>query len=268
MEKSKGDITDELPVKKLTTQMDWDGLVLPDDVLKQITEIETWILHREKLMNEWGMARFLKPGYRTLFYGPPGTGKTLTASLLGKKTSRDVYRIDLSQTVSKFIGETEKNLSALFGRAGEKDWILFFDEADALFGKRTEVIDSHDRYANQEVSYLLQRIMDYKGLVILASSQKEKIDKALLRRLQSLIHFSVPGPEERLKLWANGFGNIAKREAKIDLKKIAAEYEISGGAIVNIIQHCILDAMNRKERVIRYDDLMDGVEGEINKLSA
>jgi len=266
MEKSKRDITDELRVKKLTTQLVWDDLVLSEDVLKQIREIETWILHREKLMNDWGMARFFKPGYRTLFYGPPGTGKTLTASLLGMKTGRDVYRIDLSLVVSKYIGETEKNLSSLFDRAEKKDWILFFDEADALFGKRTEVKDSHDRYANLEVSYLLQRILDYKGLVIMASSKKENIDNAFLRRLQSIVHFSIPGPEERLKLWTKGLGNSAKRDAKIDLKKIAADYELSGGAIVNIIQHCILDAINRKERVIRYDDLMDGVKGEINKL--
>jgi len=129
-------VNNSLSVKKLTTQMEWEGLVLPDDVLNQVKKIETWLLHREKLMNEWGMARLLKPGYRTLFYGPPGTGKTLTASLLGKKTGRDVYRIDLSLVVSKYIGETEKNLSDLFGRAEEKDWILFFDEADALFGKR------------------------------------------------------------------------------------------------------------------------------------
>ncbi|CAN5404265.1 hypothetical protein BH23BAC3_BH23BAC3_18930 [soil metagenome] len=266
MKKSKKDITDELPVKKLTTQMVWDELVLSDDVLRQIKKIETWVLHRNKLMEEWGVGRFLKPGYKTLFYGPAGTGKTLTAALLGKKTGREVFRIELSQVVSKYIGETEKNLSSLFDRAESKDWILFFDEADAIFGKRTNVSDSHDRYANQEVSYLLQRILDYKGLVILASSKKENVDKTFLRRLQSIVHFSIPGPEERLKLWAKGFGNSAKHEAKIDLKKIAADYELSGGAIVNIIQHCILDAMNRKERVIRYDDLMDGVKGEINKL--
>ncbi len=250
----------------LKTNMEWEDLILSDDVMKQIKEIETWILHREKLMNDWEMARFLKPGYKTLFYGPAGTGKTVTATLLGKKTGRDVYRMDLFQVVSKYIGETEKNLSALLDRAESNDWILFFDEADALFGKRTSVKDSHDRYANQEVSYLLQRILDYKGLIILASRQKENIDNPFLRRLQSVIYFSTPGSEERLKLWEKGLGNSAKREAKIDLKKIAADYELSGGAIVNIIQHCILDAMNRKERIIRYDDLMDGVKREVNKL--
>lgn len=266
MEKSNRNIIDELHVKKLTTQFVWDALVVSDDVLKQIREIETWILYQEKLMNNREMARFLKQGYKALFYGPAGTGKTLTATLLGKKTGREVYRIDLSQVGSRYIGETEKNLSALFDRAESNDRILFFDEADALFGKRTGVRDSHDRYASQEVSYLLQRILDYKGLLILACRQKKKVDKAFLRRLQSVIHFSIPGPEERLKLWEKGFGNSAKREAKIDLRKIAADYELSGGAIVNIIQHCIPDAMNRKERIIRYVDLMDGVKGEINKL--
>jgi len=126
----------------LRTKMEWDELVLSDEVLRQIKKIESWVLHRNKLMEEWGVGRFLKPGYKTLFYGPPGTGKTLTAAMLGKKTGREVYRIDLSQVVSKYIGETEKNLASLFDRAENNDWILFFDEADALFGKRTNVKDS------------------------------------------------------------------------------------------------------------------------------
>src|SRR5690606_11585436 len=129
----------------------------------------------------WDMRQLIKPGYRTLFYGPPGTGKTLTAMLLGKEFQRNVFRIDLSQVVSKYIGETEKNLEKIFQRAANKEWILFFDEADALFGKRTSVKDAHDRYANQEVSYLLQRVEDFPGLVILASNYKNNIDKAFVR---------------------------------------------------------------------------------------
>jgi SpoVK/Ycf46/Vps4 family AAA+-type ATPase len=133
-------------------------------------------------------------GYRALFHGPPGTGKTLTAALVGKEFDIPVYRIDLSMVVSKYIGETEKNLELLFDRAEKKGWILFFDEADALFGKRTDVKDAHDRFTNQEVSYLLQRIEDYNGLVILATNMKSNIDEAFIRRLHLVIHFPLPSP--------------------------------------------------------------------------
>src|ERR1044071_9620636 len=126
------------------------------------------------------MDKILKRGYKALFYGPSGTGKTLTATLLGKQFDRDVYRVDLSQVVSKYIGETEKNLEKIFTRAENRNWILFFDEADALFGKRSNVQSAHDKYANQEVSYLLQRVEDYNGLLILASNFKNNIDEAFL----------------------------------------------------------------------------------------
>jgi len=135
--------------------MEWPDLVLHPNTLRQIREIENAIKHNDTLLHEWGMDKRIKPGCRVLFYGPPGTGKTLTATLLGKHTGKDVFRIDLSRVVSKFIGETEKNLSRLFDKAEHKDWILFFDEADALFGKRTDIRDAHDKYANQEVAYLL-----------------------------------------------------------------------------------------------------------------
>ncbi len=134
----------------------------------QIKELEIWLQHNEHLLKDWGMEKRLKPGYKVLFHGPAGTGKTLTASLLGKFTNKPVYRIDLSTVVSKYIGETEKNLSNLFNKAAHKDWILFFDEADAIFGKRTNVRDAHDKYANQEVSYLLQRVELHPVLIILA----------------------------------------------------------------------------------------------------
>src|SRR5690606_1665724 len=152
-------------------------------------------------MKDWGMEKRLNPGFRVLFHGPPGTGKTLTASLLGKYTGKEVYKIDLSMVVSKFIGETEKNLANLFDKAENKDWILFFDEADALFGKRTNVRDAHDKYANQEVSFLLQRTETYAGLVILATNFKNNIDDAFARRFQSHIYFPSPAFGERLKIW-------------------------------------------------------------------
>jgi hypothetical protein len=160
----------DFPAERITTQLEWDDLILHPNTFHQIRDLENWMRWNETLMNEWGMKKHVKRGYRSLFYGPPGTGKTLTATLLGKSTGKDVYRVDLSQTVSKYIGETEKNLSKLFDKAENKNWILFFDEADALFGKRTDIRDAHDKYANQEIAYLLQRIESYNGLVILASN--------------------------------------------------------------------------------------------------
>ncbi|MCP4655409.1 MAG: ATP-binding protein, partial [bacterium] len=193
------------PARYLETELDWNDLVLHPGTRTQIEEIETWLRHGETLLNDWGMAPKLRPGYRSLFYGPPGTGKTMTACLLGKATGRDVYKVDLSLVVSKYVGETEKNLARVFDQAQHKGWILFFDEADALFGKRSETKDAHDRYANQEVSYLLQRIESFDGIAILASNLRENLDDAFSRRFESIIYFPMPRPEERLLLWRQGF---------------------------------------------------------------
>ena len=264
-EHRKPQFSSEFPAKLLSTDMTWDNLVLGDSILKQLSDIETWIRHQDTLMNDWGMGKLLKPGYKTLFHGPPGTGKTLTATLLGKKTGRDVYRIDLSQMVSKYIGETEKNLSRVFDRAENKEWILFFDEADALFGNRTSTKDAHDRYANQQVSYLLQRIEDHDGLVILASNLKNNIDNAFLRRLHSLIHFPMPGKDQRFELWRKGFSDSVVMEDKIDLQSLAEEYELSGGTIINIVQHSSLKALGRDSTTIKMGDLMQGIKREYHK---
>ena len=219
-------------------------MTLQDDLLSQIEEIKTWMKHGRTLMKDWGMEKKLRPGYRCLFYGPPGTGKTMTACLLGKYIERDVYKIDLSMVVSKYIGETEKNLAKVFDQAETKEWILFFDEADALFGKRTNISDAHDKYANQEVSYLLQRIEDFDGAVILASNMKSNLDDSFTRRFESIINFPMPKPAERLRLWQNGFSRVSTLEDKIKLKQIAGRYELSGGAIINIIRFKILGGKN------------------------
>lgn len=197
---SKPRFSSSFPARHIQTGLGWDDLVLSAEAMQQVRELQTWLLHKKSLMNRLKMSKKLKRGYRVLFYGPPGTGKTLTATLLGKHTKREVYRIDLSMVVSKYIGETEKNLEALFNRAEAKDWILFFDEADALFGKRTGVRDAHDKYANQEVSYLLQRVEDFDGLVILASNMKSNIDEAFIRRFNAIIRFTQPTPDEREKI--------------------------------------------------------------------
>ena len=264
-EARKPNFSPEFPAKLLTTNMNWEDLFLSNNVLNQLKEIETWIVYHETLMKTWGMEKILSPGYKSLFYGPPGTGKTTTAALLGKRTKRDVYRIDLSQMISKYIGETEKNLAKVFDRAENKEWILFFDEADALFGKRTSTNDSHDRFANQQVSFLLQRIEDFNGLVILATNQKSNIDEAFVRRFQSMIHFPMPTGEERVNIWQNGFSKSVELEKKINLNEISAKYEISGGAIINIIQHCSLRTLGRNSTQIRLTDMLDGIRREYHK---
>jgi AAA+ superfamily predicted ATPase len=230
------------PAQHITTEMDWDDLVLHPATLSQIRDIQNWVTYNGKL-SEWGLDRRVKPGYRALFYGPPGTGKTLTATLLGKHTKRDVFRIDLSRVVSKYIGETEQNLARLFDRAESKDWILFFDEADALFGKRTEIRDAHDKYANQEAAYLLQRIETFDGLVILATNQRNNVDEAFVRRFQSVIHFPMPRAEERLLLWSNSLPAQVALSTDVSLDEISTRYEISGAAIMNVVQHCSIGVL-------------------------
>jgi SpoVK/Ycf46/Vps4 family AAA+-type ATPase len=187
----------DFPVEHLQTEMEWDDVVLHPKTQRQIREIENWVKGNSVLMDARGKGTRVTAGYRVLFHGPAGTGKTLTATLLGKTTGRPVLRIDLSRVVSEYIGETEKNLSRLFDEARAKGWILFFDEADALFGKRTEVRDAHDKYANQEVAYLRQAIESHSGLVILATHQRDDIDDAFLRRFQASVHFSPPTRSNR-----------------------------------------------------------------------
>lgn len=261
----KPDFSTNFPAKLITTRLEWQDLVLEKSVWKQIADLQIWLNHGNTLIQEWDLGKKLRPGYRALFYGPPGSGKTMTASLLGKATGRDVYRIDLSTVVSKYIGETEKNLSRIFDQAQSKGWILFFDEADALFGKRTKVEDAHDKYANQEVSYLLQRIEDFDGIIILASNMKQNLDEAFVRRFESIIQFTVPKKEEREILWREGFSAMSKTEKQLDLSAIAEKYEMSGGAIMNVIRYCSLMALNRGSDIILKEDVEEGIRKEFLK---
>ncbi len=253
------------PARLLTTPLDWSDLVLQPAVRAEVDELRAWIEHRSTLLDTWQLSRHIKRGYRSLFYGPPGTGKTLTATLLGKSTGLDVYRIDLSLVVSKYIGETEKNLAHVFDEGERRDWILFFDEADALFGKRTATTSANDRYANQEVAYLLQRVEDFPGIVILASNLKGNIDEAFARRFQSMIYFPAPGPAERAALWRNAFERGPRLAADVDFERIAAEYEVTGGAITNVLRHAALATARRGDDAIRQADIVEGVRREFRK---
>ncbi len=256
----------EFPAQLLTTPYEWEQLVLDAPALQEIEDIVAWATHEDALMNGWELRERLKPGFRTLFHGPPGTGKTLTATLLGKKIGVPVYRIDLSRVVSKYIGETEKNLAGLFDRAQNHDWILFFDEADALFGKRTDSRSANDRYANQQVSYLLQRIEDFPGIVILATNARTFLDEAFTRRFQSVVHFRVPDAELRERLWRDSFSD--KRYAlspEVDLARVAHEYELAGGSIINVLRFACLKAVVREPQVVEPEDLFEGIQRELHK---
>lgn len=255
----------EFPAKKITTLMSWDDIVLNGFTLSQIDDIKIWLEHNARIMEDEVLKRKIKPGYKVLFYGPSGTGKTLAATLLGRQFKKDVYRIDLSQVVSKYIGETEKNLEKVFLKAENKNWILFFDEADALFGKRTGVQNAHDRYANQEVSYLLQRIEDYSGLIILASNFKSNIDSAFLRRFHSIIHFPTPAAIERLKLWTNTLPKMFKTEPGMNLNELSEKYELNGAAILNIVHYASLRSLAKNDEFIRHADLIEAIRKEYRK---
>jgi len=244
------------------TALDWDQLVLPHATLDQLEEIKRWILHGGRLLYDWGMRDKLRPGFVSLFHGAPGTGKTLSASLIGKHCGCDVYKLDLSMIVSKYIGETEKNLARVFDLAEHKGWILFFDEADALFGSRTRISDSHDRFANQEVSFLLQRVEDFSGVVILASNLKSNIDDAFMRRFQSVVHFPMPGPRERLHIWREAFSSKAQLESGVDLAAIAERHELSGGTIMNVVRYASLAALGRDSDLVLAEDLAEGIRRE------
>lgn len=258
----KPDYSMGFPAKRITSPLDWDDVVLPYDVMEEVEEINTWISGHHTILSDWGLGRILKAGYRTLFYGPPGTGKTLTATLIGKKNAMDVYRVDLSMIVSKYIGETEKNLAKVFDMAENRNWILFFDEADALFGKRTSTNTSNDRHANQEVAYLLQRIEDFPGTVILATNLRSNIDEAFSRRFQSAIYFPMPDADLREELWRKMLPAAWLDADSSKLIRKAATYELSGGSISNVIRRCALQLLNRPVNRLTPDLLITAIRKE------
>jgi len=260
----KPDYNAQFPAKLIHSPLSWDDLVLAPEVLDELSQLSAWLQHGPTLMNQWGLARSLKPGYRSLFYGPPGTGKTLTATLIGQAASLDVYRIDLSMVVSKYIGETEKNLARVFDQAETRNWVLFFDEADALFGKRSAANNANDHHTNQEVAYLLQRVEDFPGVVILASNLRGNLDEAFSRRFQSMVYFPMPDPAQRLRLW-RGMLTGERLAPDVKLEEIAERYELSGGSIANVIRHASLSAIQQGREQVRASELRTGLAKELRK---
>jgi AAA+ superfamily predicted ATPase len=252
------------PATRLITKLDWEDAIYDQSTKSELNDIISWVENSDKILANENLKKYLKQGYRALFYGPPGTGKTMTTALLGKRTGLDVYQVDLSAVVSKYIGETEKNLASLFDTAENKNWILFFDEADSLFGKRTAVQSSNDQHSNQQVGYLLQRIEDYNGIVILASNFKDNIDAAFLRRFQSVVFLAKPNVEQRRRIWEKYFEATFDLK-EVDFEQIAVDYEITGGGIVNVLRHCAIVAQKRGDQSIYEEDIVSGIKKEYLK---
>jgi SpoVK/Ycf46/Vps4 family AAA+-type ATPase len=222
--------------RKIKPHYAWDDIILPSDRVQQLREICNSVKYRSVVYDQWGFDRKLSlgKGLSVLFSGPPGTGKTMAAEIIAGELSLDLYKIDLSSMVSKYIGETEKNLARVFHEAETSNAILFFDEADALFGKRSEVRDSHDRYANIEVGYLLQRMEEYEGVVILATNFRRNMDEAFVRRLHCTVDFPFPDEADRRQIWETIWPKETPRHEDVDLEHISRRFEIAGGNIRNI----------------------------------
>ncbi|HKS28225.1 MAG TPA: AAA family ATPase [Pyrinomonadaceae bacterium] len=222
--------------RKITPLYKWEDIILPADRMVQLREVCAHALHHQRVFEEWGFNRKISRGrgLSVLFVGESGTGKTMAAEIIAGELKLDLYKIDLSCMVSKYIGETEKNLSRIFAAAEESNAVLFFDEADAIFGKRSEVKDSHDRYANIEVNYLLQRMEDYEGTIILASNFQKNIDESFTRRLRFIIEFPFPEADHRRRIWQNMFPPGIPLDPELDWDFLSRKMRLTGGSIKNI----------------------------------
>jgi AAA+ superfamily predicted ATPase len=257
------DFGDNFPAKLVSTNLDWHHLVVQKATRDEVAWAMQWISHGRRFTERAGGK--VSKSFPILFSGPPGTGKSLTAKLIGKQFGKLVFRIDLSMMVSKYIGETEKNLARLFDRAQGKDWILFFDEADSLFSKRTQVSDSHDKWANLETSYLLQRIEEYDGLCILATNLRENIDAAMLRRFQYTIHFPRPTEELREQLWKTLLPEGYQFD-ELDFRKLRVQ-DLTGANIANVLNHACLAAEADGRTVLKNAEIVQFMALELMKES-
>lgn len=222
--------------QKINPRQGFADLVLPEDSLAQLQDMTSRVNERDRVLEQWGFGRRLSlgRGVTALFAGPPGTGKTMAAEVVAGSLGLDLFRIDLARVVSKYVGETEKNLNEVFAAAEDSNAILFFDEADALFGRRSEVHDAHDRYANIEVAYLLQKMEEYEGTAILATNLRQNLDEAFLRRLSFVINFPFPDEESRQRIWLGIWPEETPLDNSIDFAWMAQRFRLSGGNIRNI----------------------------------
>ena len=222
---------------RINAVFSWDDLIISDEQKRQMQMICNQVRYRSIVNEDWGF-RKKSPygrGLCALFYGSPGTGKTMAVQVMANELGLDLYRIDLSQLSSKYIGETQKNISALFNKAKNINAMLFFDEADSMFAKRSEVKDANDRYANADTAFLLQKLEDYEGITILATNYVNNIDDAFKRRIKFMVNFVFPTPDVRLKLWKQILPDTAQTDEEIDFEFFAENFELSGSNIKEIL---------------------------------
>jgi ATP-dependent 26S proteasome regulatory subunit len=253
--------------RKIQPKYGWDDIILPKDQMEQLREICSYVKFYHTVYDDWGFERKLSTGkgLNALFSGPSGTGKTMAAEIISNELGIDLYKIDLSAIVSKYIGETEKNLDRIFREAQTSNAILFFDEADALFGKRSEVRDSHDRYANIEMAYLLQKMDEYEGIVILATNLRKNMDEAFARRMHFTVEFPFPEEVDRHRIWQHVFPKEAPLTSGIDLSFLARQFKITGGNIKNIaLSAAFLAAQDGGE--IKMENIIWATKREFQKL--
>lgn len=253
--------------RRIQPAVGFEDLVLPPDTMAQLKELLTRARYREQVLDVWKMGgpSARRRGLTALFAGPSGTGKTMAAEVLASELGLDLYTVDLATVVDKYVGETEKNLDRIFAEAERVNGVILFDEADALFGKRSEVSDAHDRYANVEVAYLLQRMELFEGIAILATNLRANLDEAFTRRLDALVDFPDPEEEYRRRLWERTLGTTVPRDANLDLDFLARAFKLSGGAIRNIAVAAAYAAAE-DQRAMSMADLIRATQREYLKM--
>jgi SpoVK/Ycf46/Vps4 family AAA+-type ATPase len=253
--------------RKVSPRAGWDDIVLPPDTLAQLRELCARASSRHRVLDEWGFGGKLSggTGSTALFLGPSGTGKSFAAEVVAGALGLDLYKVDLAGVVSKYIGETEKNLDRIFGAAEDANAVLLFDEAEALFGKRSEVRDSHDRYANIEVAYLLQKMEEYEGIAILATNLRHTLDEAFVRRLAFAVHFPFPDEAGRRLIWGGIWPPETPLAADVDLDSLARRFTLSGGNIKNVALAAAFHAAADGGAVTQ-EHLLHAVRREFQKL--
>jgi SpoVK/Ycf46/Vps4 family AAA+-type ATPase len=249
----------------IESKLELNDLVLTEELLRSLDEIRHW-RHFQELCEDIPFTKRMKKGLKVIFHGNPGTGKTETAAILGRELERKVYRIDLAKIVSKYIGGTEKNLSRIFEVAEKRNWILFFNEGDALFGKRSSVKSANDRYANQEVAFLLQLIENYTGIIIVSTIFKDNLDAAFIRRFDIIAEFNFPDKQQRKLVWEKLFQELGNYTPVLNAEEWEEllKTELSGGAITNVVNYSMLKA-SYKETKVQFSMLKEGIVKEMRK---
>ncbi|MCU0438933.1 MAG: ATP-binding protein [Raineya sp.] len=246
--------SDDFPASLYTTDETWNDLILPDRTTFYLQDIPVWMKHYNTIIQDNTYKKFTK-GMKFLLHGEPGTGKSVCVALFGRDFGKPVYRVDLSQVVSKWVGETSKNIGKVFDIAKNKDWILFFDEGDALFGKRTENNSANDRYGNQEIAYLLQRMEEHRGIIFMATNKLPNMDKAFVRRFQVRVPFPIPDAHTRYDIWSETFKDFPLE--KVNLEYFAANVDNTGASIRAFGRYCKLWMLEKNLQKLRQEDLME-----------